>query len=230
MFCHGIDSSQFRFEIAAKEFPSAGSIKILTLTCHVKRYAIFFLFYPMISPFYRNLTPIAIALICFVACSKEKSDPASILMSKTWYPYQVEIMTTDSTYTVVTDKLSGEQKETNQVLKTDTVYLASACQQKSLYHFKSNGVQTITDSCSSNATDYTGTWKINQANEMLLSQFVTGRIPLAGFVTGINPSEFTISSVDYNISIHGDSTDANGNQVNLAEYNFITTVLTFKSR
>jgi hypothetical protein len=100
---------------------------------------IFLLFYPMISPFYKSLTPVAIALICFAACSKENSDPASILMSKVWFSYQVEIMTVDSNRRVVTDKVTGEQKETNNVLETDTVYLTLTCEQNSLYQFKTNG-------------------------------------------------------------------------------------------
>ena len=184
----------------------------------------------MISPFLKNITPVAIALICFVACSKENSSPASILMSKSWFPYQVEIQTIDSNHIIVTDKLSGDQKETKNVLKADTIYLASACQQQSLYHFKTNSVQTISDSCISNSMDYTATWKITETNNMLLSQFVTGLVPFAGILTEINPSEFIISQIpDYTI-ILGDSTDANGNKVSSAHYIFITTILTFKSR
>jgi len=189
------------------------------------------LLYPMISRLYNKLAPVAIVLFCIVACSKEKnSDPASILMSKTWFPYQVEIQTIDSTHVTVTDKVSGEQKETDQVLKTDTIYLASECQQKSLYRFKTNRVQTITDSCTPNSTDYTDTWKIDQMNNMLLSQFVTGVVPYAGLLTVITPSEFIINRVtDYTLAF-GDSTDANGNQVMTGHYIFVKTIMTFKSR
>jgi hypothetical protein len=183
------------------------------------------------SRFYsKNLTHVAIALVCFVACSKERTDPASILMSKTWFPYQVEIQTIDSTSVTVTDKVSGEQKETNQVFKTDTIYLASGCQQQSLYHFKANRVQTITDSCSPNSTDYTDTWKIDQMNNMLLSQFVTGDVPFAGLLTAITPSEFIINRVPDYMLAFADSTDTNGNHVFTGNYNFIKTIMTFKSR
>ncbi len=126
---------------------------------------IFLLFYPMIPPLYKKLTPLAIALISFVACSKDNSDPASILMEKAWAPYQVEILTIDSNKVVVTDKSTGEQKETDTVLKSDTIFLVSACNQNSLYQFRANGVQIITDACSSNS-DYNTTWTITQTKQM----------------------------------------------------------------
>src|ERR1700688_4214193 len=102
----------------------------------------------MISFIYKNLMPFAVVLICFVACSKENADPASLLMKKAWTPYQVEIVTIDSNRITVTDTVTGAQKVTNSVLKKDTIYIVSTCQQNSLYLFKTNGVQTITDACS----------------------------------------------------------------------------------
>jgi hypothetical protein len=184
----------------------------------------------MIPPFYKNLTPIVIALICFVSCSKENSDPASILMRKAWVPYQVEILTIDSNRTAVTDKLTGEQTVTNSVVKTDTIYLASGCQQNSLYLFKTNGVQTITDACSSNSKDYTTTWAITQTGQMSFSQFVTGFIYVSGLLTEINTSQFVVSAVRNNMYDFGSSTDANGNQVGTYDILLTTTILTFKSR
>jgi hypothetical protein len=184
----------------------------------------------MISPFYKNLTPVAIALICLVACSKENSDPASILMSKAWFPYQVEIMTVDSNRTVVTDKVTGEQKETNVVLKTDTNYLASTCEQNSLYQFKTNGVQIITDDCSYNPADFTSTWAITQTGEMSFSQFENGLVPITGLLSEINTSQFVFNVVRNNMYSFGNSTDANGNPVSTYDILITTTILTFKSR
>ena len=184
----------------------------------------------MIPPFCKNLTPIAIALICLVACTKENSDPASILMSKAWNPYRVEIITIDSNRTVVTDKITGEQKETNRVVKTDTIYLANTCQQNSLYQFKTNGVQIITDACSSSSMDYNTTWAITQTKQMSFSQFVTGFIPITGLLTEINTSQFVFNGVRNNMYAFGNSTDANGNQVGTYDILITTTILTFKSR
>ncbi len=191
---------------------------------------IFLLFYSMIFLFYKNLTPVAIALICFAACTKENSDPASILMKKAWVPYRVEIMTIDSNLTVVTDKVTGEQKETNVVLKTDTNYLASTCEQNSPYQFRTNGVQIITDECSYNPTDFTTTWAITQTGQMSFSQFETGLVPITGLLTEINTSQFVFNGVRNNMYAFGSSTDANGNQVGTYDILITTTILTFKSR
>jgi hypothetical protein len=190
---------------------------------------IFLLFYPMIPPFYKKLTSFAIALISFVACRKDNSDPASILTKKVWVPYQVEILTIDSNRVVVTDKSTGEHKETNTVLKLDTIYLVSTCQQNSLYQFKANGVQIITDACSSNSMDYNTTWTITQTKQMFFSQFVTGLIPVTGLLSGINTSQFVFNSFR-NMNAFGNSTDANGNQVSTSDILTITTIMTFKSR
>jgi hypothetical protein len=95
----------------------------------------------------------------FLACTKDNSDPASMLINKAWSPYRVEILTVDSSRVVVIDKSTGEQKETNSVLKTDTTYVVDACQQNSVYQFKANGVQIITDACSYNISDYNSTWQ-----------------------------------------------------------------------
>ncbi len=190
---------------------------------------IFFLFYTMIPPFYKKLMPFTLALISFIACSKDNSDPASILMKKAWVPYQVEILTIDSNQVVVTDKSTGERKETDSVLKSDTIYLVSTCQQNSLYQFKANGVQIITDGCSANSMDYNSTWTITQTKQMSFSQFVTGLIPVTGLLSGINASQFVFNSVR-NMNAFGNSTDANGNQVNTSDILTITTILTFKSR
>jgi hypothetical protein len=184
----------------------------------------------MILPFCKNLTPIAIALICFVACSKENSDPASLLMSKAWYPYQVEIIMIDSNRTFITDQVTGEQKETDKVLKTDTVYLTPACQQKSLYQFKTNGVEMITNLCSNNSSAFPVTWSITQTGEMFFSQFATTPISTKGFLTEINKSQFVFNGVLDDMHAFGNSTDAEGNQVQTADVLLITTILTFKSR
>ena len=190
---------------------------------------IFILFYPMVPSFYNKLTFSAIVLISFVACRKDDSDPASILMKKTWAPYQVEILTIDSNRMVVTDKSTGVKKETDTVLKSDTIYLVSTCQQNSLYQFKANGVQVITDACSSNSPDYTTTWTITQTKQMFFSQFVTGLIPVTGLLSEINTSQFIFNSLQ-NMYAFGNSTDANGNQVSTSDILTITTILTFKSR
>ena len=190
---------------------------------------IFLLFYLMIPPFCKKLAPVAIGLISFVACNKENSDPASMLMMKAWNPYQVEILTIDSSRVVVTDKSTGEQKETDTVLKSDTIYLASTCQQNSLYQFKTNGVQIITDACNPNSMDYNTSWTITQTNQMFFSQFVTGLIPVTGLLSEINTSQFVFNSVR-NMYGFGNSTDANGNQVSTSDILAITTIMTFKSR
>ena len=183
----------------------------------------------MISSFYKKLTPLPVALIFFAACSKDNSDPASILMKKAWVPYQVEILTVDSNRTAVTDKSTGENRETNTVLKSDTIYLVSNCQQNSLYQFKANGVQTITDACYSNSMDYNTTWSITQTKQMFFSQFVTGLATVTGSLSEINSSQFVFNSIR-NMNGYGSSVDANGNQVSTFDILTFTTILTFKSR
>jgi len=183
----------------------------------------------MISSFYKKLTPLPIALIFFAACSKDNSDPASILMKKAWVPYQVEVLTIDSNRTTITDKSTGEIRQTNTVLKSDTIYLVSTCQHNSLYQFKANGVQTITDACSSNSNDYSNTWTITQTKQMSFSQLVTGMIPVTGVLTGVNVSQFVFNS-ERNMYAFGNTTDASGNPVTTYDALTITTILTFKSR
>jgi hypothetical protein len=184
----------------------------------------------MISPFYKNLTPVVIALVCFDACTKENSDPASILMSKAWFPYQVEVKTVDSNRTVVTDNVTGEQKETYNVSKTDTVFLTYTCEQNSLYQFKANGVEIITDLCAYNPGDVFTKWSITQTGELSFSQFATGAGPITGFLTEINRSHFVLNAVRGNQYPFGYSVDANGNQVNTYDKLMTTAILTFKSR
>lgn len=191
-------------------------------------WGIFLLFYPMISS-YRKLLAFPIVLIFFVACSKDNSDPSSLLMRKAWIPYQVEILTIDSNRTTVTDKSTGENTVTNTVIKSDTIFLVSTCQRNSLYQFKANGVQTITDACYSNSNDYNTTWTITQTKQMSFSQFVTGMIPVTGVLTGINASQFAFNS-ERNMYAFGNSTDASGNPVSTYDALNITTILTFKSR
>jgi len=183
----------------------------------------------MILSYYKKLTPFAIALISLAGCSKENSDPASILKMKVWVPYQVEILTIDSNRVVVTDKSTGAQKETDAVLKSDTIYLMSTCQQNSLYQFKANGVQTITDACYSNSMDYNTTWSITQTKQMFFSQFVTGLATVTGSLSEINSSQFVFNSIR-NMNGYGSSVDANGNQVSTFDILTFTTILTFKSR
>jgi hypothetical protein len=189
----------------------------------------FLLFYLMIPSFYKKLTLYSLALISFVACTKDNSDPASMLMGKAWSPYQVEILTIDSSRVGVLDKSTGEQKETNSVLKTDTTYLVSACQQNSVYQFKANGVQIITDACSYNISDFNNTWTVTQTGQISFSQFVTGLVPVTGLLSEINTSQFVFNSIGINYAF-GNSTDADGNQVSTTDIITTTRILTFKSR
>ena len=182
----------------------------------------------MIPSFYQKLTPIAIVVISFIACSKDNPDSASMLMKKAWSPYQVEILTVDTNRVVVTDKNTGKQTETSSVLKSDTIFLPSICQRNSVYQFKANGVQIITDACSS-SINYNNNWTITQTNQMVFTQFVTGMGFITGLVSEINTSKFVFNTVQTNYG-YGGYYDANGNQVSTTDIFKTTTLLTFKSR
>jgi hypothetical protein len=189
---------------------------------------IFLLFYAMIPSNCQKLIPLGIIVISFVACSKDNPDSASILMKKAWSPYQVEILTSDTNRVVVTDKNTGKQTETSSVLKSDTIYLPSTCQRNSVYQFKTNGVEIITDACSG-SMNYNTTWTITQTNQMLFSQLVAGFSFNTGLLSEINNSQFVFNTIQGS-SDYGTTYDANGNQVSTADILTTTTILTFKSR
>ena len=182
----------------------------------------------MIPSFYQKLTPVAIVVISFIACSKDNPDSASMLMKKAWSPYQVEILTVDTNRVVVTDKNTGKQTETDSVLKSDTIFLPSTCQRNSVYQFKANGIQTITDVCSG-SMNFNNNWTITQTNQMFFYQLVSGFSFNTGLLSEINNSQFVFNTVQGNYG-YGTTYDANGNQVSTADIFITTTILTFKSR
>ena len=189
---------------------------------------IFLLFYAMISSIWQKLIPVAIIVISFVACSKDNPDSASILMKKVWSPYQIEILMVDTNRVVVTDKNTGKQTETDSISRSDTIYLPSTCQRNSVYQFKANGIQTITDACSG-SMDYNTNWTITQTNQMFFTQFVSGLTSITGLVSEVNTSKFVFNLAQSNY-ITGGHFDASGNQVSTADISITTTFLTFKSR
>jgi len=188
------------------------------------------LFYFMISFIYKKLTPFTL-LVSFLACSKDSSsDPATLLMNKAWSPYQVEIRMIDSIRVVVTIRSTGENiSETKSVSNSDTTWLVEACQSKSVYQFKANGVQILTDECFSNSTDYQCTWSITQTSQMFFSQFVTGLVPVTGLLSSIKPSKFIFNTVGINYALET-SIDANGNLISTYHTLNTTRILTFRSR
>jgi hypothetical protein len=183
----------------------------------------------MFLSFCRKLTLFAMVVTFFVACSKENSDPSVMLMKKTWSPHQVEIHTTDSNTVVVTNNSNGQQTKTSTVLKSDTIYTVSDCQQNSIYQFGEKNQQVITDACTAGSSDYKCVWTLENTKKMVFSQFVTGLITVEGSLSEVNSSQFVFTT-DRNLNGFGNSLDSNGNTVSTTDILSITTTITFKSR
>ena len=178
-------------------------------------------------------------LITFASCNKNSQSPsdASILMSHTWYPFQVHITTIDSNSVTVTDS-TGQMQTQKQVINWDTTFSPSSCASQSTYLFMQNGVLQINDACNSGRT-VTASWSITQITKTNFLEFSSTQIFNAGPViytlggigpiTQINGVQFTFNNEQRQMLDFGTTNGPNHSTIYTYDNTILNVFTTYKS-
>jgi hypothetical protein len=98
-------------------------------------------------------------LILFYSCKKDDVQASDTLTSHKWNPYQVRIITFDTTTLVRTD-LNGVMHSVTNFYRKDTTYNLDPCIQQLTYSFLQNGISQITDICNPDQSVKDTTWAL----------------------------------------------------------------------
>lgn len=178
-----------------------------------------------------------IALAVLAACHKSnQGGDANILMSHTWYPYQVVVTTVDSNTVTVTDS-TGHSQSTLKITTWDSTITPSACVSQSAISFMQNGNLQITNACAAGSPVSSLNWTITQNNVLSyppMGVFNVGYVSYAiggtGLITQIDNSQFMCNDpgthqVSY-ITSHG----PNNTTINTIDNLLVSVLTTSKSK
>lgn len=177
-----------------------------------------------------------LVIICFVSCKKNETQPVrsdDILMAHSWFPYQIQVVTLDST-TVNTYDSVGHRQTNTTGKKSDTTFLTSQCSQQSTYNFQQNGALTINDICNATAPNINGTWTITQTNILSIQYTRVNNSSFHYFSTGlvskIDNSSFIYHSSSSEVSILSSSDGPNNTVISTYKKVLTDEYTTYKSK